>query len=171
MAIYGIMLLGLLGGQSVDPCDVPSSEAIGVEITLISSRFDKNRKIFYGTFEIKNTDINNSFKYGIFKYGKVAAVSYPNSSIEFLSLSGRWESMPNIPGSFRKPLDFVNLSNGMKMIFETQLVNASMANLNASQFRLLLRSADNKLCVHSEPFEGLPKRRVVERFQSVPRSQ
>lgn len=156
----------VVGGspQLEDPCDLAADD-----IVLLSSA--RQGKQFLGLFELRlNTfaDNGDAFIVSGTRGEKGFHVEVPEATFEFRDLSSTWRELLYIPGTYSAPPDRIEVRHGGgKARISVTLPSPSFA-AEAMEWRLILRSADNKQCLRSIPFQVVQHRGPVKGFLTKP---
>lgn len=171
--LYGMCIFIMLVSKSVlvfasAPCN--EEDLLLPKVSLIlKSTFEGKKNVFYGTFELENKEITPLLAIPGRRVGHDFFADYPNVSVEFKDLNGKWVRLQNhLPGSFLKSPNQLSINAQSKAIFKTELFPKSMIELSGSDFRLILELVNPSMCIVSNPFRAFPVRIPVRGFETMP---
>lgn len=136
-----------------DPCAAQIYDN-GAHVTLKSAQPVDGK--FVGEFEIENRtattlSIPANFKNGTF------ALRKPELWVEYRDLGNSWAPIPDAPRD-NLNVDKLRIAPRRTATFSAVLMTQKLANLQASDFRVVIRLFDQGLCIVSAPFRTLPIR-------------
>lgn len=166
LAFGSLIMMSPRSFAAADPCSHPEKIASAVTLNLVSAALAENGS-FVGNFRIHAAKHSEPISIGLVKVSGGEFAFYPDTSIEYMNLSGDWQRMLALPGSFRGVTRVHVLSPGHAFTFKAALISRETATMNARGFRLLLRTNSSQLCVVSKPFVGVPARPPVETLKSI----
>jgi hypothetical protein len=141
-----------------------------VNLLLRSARIEhvENAGVFYGVFEFENQGLATSVSIPGTKEGKTFLVGRPELTVEFKDLRSRWVSLPEAPAIFLLKPDKLIVPPNTNGVFTALLMSQEIANLSASEFRIVLHLSDPLICIVSRSFRAIPVRKPVEGFETNP---
>jgi hypothetical protein len=155
------------GNDAPDPC-VKRSDITDATLTLESSRLETSG-LFIGLFRIENHDSDKAFHFRGFTVSGETRIVGPERSIEYLDgIAHEWRPVLDLPGTFPPRTGSFALLPGKTLRFAAPLFTSELADRGTRVFRLLIRSAEPRLCFVSAPFQAYPLPPAVKGFQSMP---
>jgi hypothetical protein len=148
---------------SEDPCRAPIRNSGDVRLTLVRAHVEAGT--FVGEFELENLateslSIPANLRNGTYYLRK------PEIWVEYRSLASSWEQLPDAPRD-NLNTDRLRIASRSKANFSAVLMTAEVANLQASDFQVVLRLFEKGLCVVSAPFRTTPIRPKAEGLETV----
>lgn len=169
MLIRFLMVMAFALGRVVtshaaDFCGDPDSGDPRVRLALKSTQVRDG--VYIGEFEIENIGLAEPILIAGEASRGIFAVEYPDVSIEFKDLNARWTALQMVPGTFIQQKGRMEIARDSKARFTTTLMTQEVANLSASEFRILVRAIQPKVCMVSRPFHAVPSRQQVVGFEA-----
>jgi hypothetical protein len=106
---------------------------------LVSSTLSEHGS-FIGTFRIHAAKHRESISIGLMQRPAGEFAFHPDTSIEYMDLSGNWQRLLGLPRIFGSVTRVHTLAPGRDFSFNAFLMAQETATLNARGFRLLLRT-------------------------------
>ena len=147
-----------------DPCAYP--EAVHQEFLFQLNRSYVTEQGFFGVFTLENHSPLTITVPG-HRRNTGFTIGRPETTVQFKDLTGNWEPLLSLPGSFLPRPDRLIIRPGGKETVTIYLMSADTANKSASQFRVLVRLLDPPTCITSVPYVPTPPREPVTGFESL----
>lgn len=149
------------------PCRYASPDDPAFRLLLQSVKLSESGS-FTGVFELLNREVQPAITLPVTKNGKTAVLGLRYAGVEFQDLNGTWQPLASVPGDFRDTADYLTIRPGETAKFSVFLMTKETADRSASDFRVLIRLSNPRLCLTSAKFRATPLRQTVKSFTTDP---
>lgn len=163
--VMALSLGPVAASHGVDLCSDPDASDPRVRLALKGTQIIDG--VYVGEFEIQNIGVTEPILISGEAGSEAFAVEYPDVSIEFKDLNAHWTALQMVPGTFTQQEGRLEIARNSKARFTTMLMTQEVANLSASDFRILVRAVNPKICIISRPFRAVPLRPQVVGFKAA----